>query len=128
VPGRRDVESYESVVIQGWWPDSRRVTDVDEREPRTLRRSKLHYPSDLTDDEWKLVELLIPPGRPGGGKRTVIMRESVNLCASSEATVLNISKHECRCWYRSRGKLELLFICEDLPRRFSPTSSPFRLR
>src|ERR1039458_5936239 len=34
---RRVVESYESVVIQGWWPDSRRVTDVDEQEPRTLR-------------------------------------------------------------------------------------------
>jgi hypothetical protein len=29
-------------------------------------RSKLRYPSDLTDDEWKLVEPLIPPGRPGG--------------------------------------------------------------
>ena len=41
-------------------------------------RSKLRYPSDLTDDEWKLVEPLIPPGRPGGGKRTVIMREVVN--------------------------------------------------
>src|SRR5260370_24521024 len=41
-------------------------------------RSKLRYPSDLTDDEWKLVEPLIPPGQPGGGKRTVIMREIVN--------------------------------------------------
>jgi hypothetical protein len=26
--------------------------------------SKLRYPSDLTDDEWKLVEHLIPPGKP----------------------------------------------------------------
>ena len=26
-------------------------------------RSKLRYPSDLTDDEWGLVEPLIPPGR-----------------------------------------------------------------
>ena len=41
-------------------------------------RSKLRYPSDLTDDEWKLIEPLIPPGKPGGGKRTVIMREVVN--------------------------------------------------
>ena len=24
-------------------------------------RRKLRYPSDLTDDEWMLVELLIPP-------------------------------------------------------------------
>src|ERR1700737_2569847 len=41
-------------------------------------RSHLRYPSDLTDDEWKLVEPLIPPGRRGGDKRTVIMREVVN--------------------------------------------------
>ncbi len=41
-------------------------------------RGKLRYPSDLTDAEWQLVKLLIPPGKPGGGKRTVIMREVVN--------------------------------------------------
>ena len=41
-------------------------------------RSKLRYPSDLTDDEWNLVEPLIPPGKTGGGKRTVVMREVVN--------------------------------------------------
>src|SRR3979411_687023 len=41
-------------------------------------RSKLRYPSDLTDDEWGLVEALIPPGKTGGGKRTVVMREVVN--------------------------------------------------
>jgi transposase len=41
-------------------------------------RSKLRYPSDLTDDEWKLVDPLIPPGKRGGDKRTVVMREVVN--------------------------------------------------
>lgn len=41
-------------------------------------RSKLRYPSDLTDEEWRLVEPLIPPGKRGGGKRTVVMREIVN--------------------------------------------------
>jgi transposase len=41
-------------------------------------RSKLRYPSDLTDEEWSLVEPLIPLGKPGGGKRTVNMREVVN--------------------------------------------------
>ena len=30
-------------------------------------RSKLRYPSDLTDDEWGLFEPLIPPGKTGGG-------------------------------------------------------------
>jgi putative transposase len=41
-------------------------------------RSKLRYPSDVTDEEWELIVLLIPPGKSGGGKRTVIMREVVN--------------------------------------------------
>ena len=41
-------------------------------------RSKLRYPSDLTDEEWMLVEPLIPPAKRGGGKRTVAMREVVN--------------------------------------------------
>jgi hypothetical protein len=35
-------------------------------------RSFLRYPSDLTDDEWALVEPLIPPAKRGGDKRTVI--------------------------------------------------------
>ncbi len=29
-------------------------------------RSKLRYPSDLTDAEWALVEPLIPPAKRGG--------------------------------------------------------------
>ena len=41
-------------------------------------RSKLRYPSDLTDAEWALVEPLIPPGKSGGGKRKVVLREVVN--------------------------------------------------
>src|SRR5258708_23604979 len=41
-------------------------------------RSELRYPSDLTDDEWRLVEPLIPPGKTGGGKRAGIMGEVGN--------------------------------------------------
>lgn len=41
-------------------------------------RSKLRYPSDLTDKEWAIVEPLIPAGKRGGGKRTVALREVVN--------------------------------------------------
>jgi hypothetical protein len=41
-------------------------------------RSKLRYPSDVTDEEWELIVPLIPPGKSGGGKRTVITREVVN--------------------------------------------------
>jgi transposase len=41
-------------------------------------RSKLRYPSDLTDAEWRLVGPLIPPAKRGGNKRTVDVREVVN--------------------------------------------------
>src|SRR5262245_33114186 len=41
-------------------------------------RSKLRYPSDLTDEDWALIEPLIPPAKRGGGKRTVNLREVVN--------------------------------------------------
>jgi putative transposase len=34
-------------------------------------RSKLRYPSDLTDEEWSLLETLIPPAKRGGNKRTI---------------------------------------------------------
>src|SRR5512136_129901 len=41
-------------------------------------RSKLRYPSDMTDVEWGFVGPLIPPARRGGGKRTVNIREVIN--------------------------------------------------
>ena len=41
-------------------------------------RGNLRYPSDLTDEEWRLVEPLIPPAKRGGDKRTVNIREVVN--------------------------------------------------
>jgi len=41
-------------------------------------RAKLRYPSDLTDEEWALIEPLIPPAKRGGGKRSVNLREVVN--------------------------------------------------
>src|SRR5437773_4527698 len=36
------------------------------------------YPSDLTDAEWRLLEPLIPPEKPGGRKRKYDMREIIN--------------------------------------------------
>jgi transposase len=41
-------------------------------------RSRLRYPSDLTDEEWAQVEPLIPAAKRGGNKRTVNLREVVN--------------------------------------------------
>ena len=48
-----------------------------ENRPR-YDRSKLRYPSDLTDEEWSHVAPLIPPAKHGGRKRTVLVREVVN--------------------------------------------------
>src|SRR5450432_820323 len=48
-----------------------------ENRPR-YNRDKLRYPGDLSDEEWALVEPLIPPGKRGGGKRTVVMRNVVD--------------------------------------------------
>ena len=41
-------------------------------------RSKLRYPSDLTDEEWALIGPLIPPAKRGGNARTIIERDVVN--------------------------------------------------
>jgi transposase len=41
-------------------------------------RSRLRYPSDLTDEEWTLVAPLIAPAKRGGNRRHVIVREVVN--------------------------------------------------
>ena len=41
-------------------------------------RSRLRYPSDLTDEEWALVKPLIPPAKRGGNKRHVVEREIVD--------------------------------------------------
>jgi transposase len=51
-----------------WTPENRDRYD----------RSKLRYPSDLTDEEWAVIGPLIPPGKRGGDKRTVDLREVVN--------------------------------------------------
>jgi len=41
-------------------------------------RSRLRYPSDLTDAEWAHVEPVIPPAKRGGNRRHVNEREVVN--------------------------------------------------
>jgi transposase len=41
-------------------------------------RSKLRYPSDLTDAEWELARREIPRAKRGGNKRTVDEREVLN--------------------------------------------------
>jgi transposase len=41
-------------------------------------RSRLRYPSDLTDEEWAPLRPGIPPARRGGNKRAVDVRAVVN--------------------------------------------------
>ena len=41
-------------------------------------RGKLRYPSDLTDEEWRVLKLLIPRAKRGGNRRHVDEREVVN--------------------------------------------------
>ena len=57
------------------------------------------YTSDLCDDQWALVEPLIPPARSGGRPRTSDMREIVN-------AALYVTKNGCQ-W-------------RELPHDFSP--------
>ena len=61
-------------------------------------RSRLRYPSDLSDDEWKSMKLLIPPGKRGVDKRTVIMREVVNglMYILSTGCQWRLSRKTCR--------------------------------
>ena len=66
-------------MIQGRRPDSlggRRCGRAENRG--RYDRSRLRYPSDLTDEEWALVEPLIAPAKRGGNRRHVVVREVVN--------------------------------------------------
>jgi putative transposase len=55
-------------------------------------RPRKKYPSDLTDEQWAIVEPLIPPAKPGprgGHPRTVDMREVLN-------TILYLNRSGCQ--------------------------------
>ena len=51
-----------------WTPENRPKYD----------RSKLRYPSDLTDEEWSIIGPMIPLAKRGGNKRTVDARAVLN--------------------------------------------------
>ena len=54
-------------------------TDVDFKKSGSYDRGKLRYPSDVTDEEWAYIAPLIPPAKRGGRKRSVDVREVVNV-------------------------------------------------
>ena len=57
---------------------------VEQRQ--THDRAGLRYPSELTDEEWALVEPFIPPAKRGGRRRPVDVRGGPNGILSVLAT------------------------------------------
>ena len=47
------------------------------------------YLTDLTDDQWHILQPLIPPAKPGGRPRVVDMREIIN-------TILSLNRTGCQ--------------------------------
>ena len=47
------------------------------------------YPTDLTDEQWAILEPLVPPAKHGGRARTVDMREVIN-------TILYLNRSGCQ--------------------------------
>ena len=41
-------------------------------------KTRKAYPSDLTDEQWELLQIVIPEAKPGGRPRSVDMREVIN--------------------------------------------------
>src|SRR6202163_1009069 len=72
------VESKESVVIHVSAVRKEGLPMWTDKNRAKYSRDHLRYPSDVTDEEWKHLEPLIPPAKRGGRKREVDMREVLN--------------------------------------------------
>jgi hypothetical protein len=64
----------ESFVTPGEAP----IREWTQENRHRYDRAKLRCPSDVTDDERRLVKPLIPPAKRGGRRRTVDVREIPN--------------------------------------------------
>jgi len=68
-----------------------------ENRPKYNRDHLRRYPSDLTDDEWAYVAPLIPPAKPGSGKRRTSIagaaRARTSLPRGSSHRPLHSAKH-----------------------------------
>lgn len=76
--GSSSAQALQSKQVQG---DTIAVRERREQQspPKAKREQFSHrYPSDLTDEEWAILEPLIPEAKPGGRPRTVDMREVLN--------------------------------------------------
>jgi putative transposase len=75
------------------------------------------YPSDLTDEQWQLIEPLIPKPKPGGRPRTVCMREVINaiLYLNRTGCAWRLLPHEFPPWgtvhyYYRRFRLDGVWV------------------
>src|SRR5215203_2736426 len=65
------------------------VHSPDPRSGRMAGTARKPYPTDLTDGQWELMQVVIPGPRPGGRPRSVDMREVVN-------TLLYLNRSGCQ--------------------------------
>ena len=75
-----------------WKPEHRLAAD----------RNHLRYPSDLTDAEWAIVAAMIPPGRHGGRRRSVNVREVLNGSSTCCGPAANGRRYPRICRRRAR--------------------------
>ena len=76
------------------------------------------YPSDLTDAQWRIIEPLLPPAKPGGRPRTVDLLEVVNaiLYVLRTGCSWRMLPHEFPPWgtvhyYARRWRLDGTWAC-----------------
>jgi putative transposase len=78
-PTSRPVPTPESLRIhEETVPGRQRRKQPSLKRPPPQKRSSRGYPSDLTEQEWAILEPLIPPAKGGGHPRTTDMREVLN--------------------------------------------------
>src|SRR3712207_61721 len=82
-------------------------------------RSKLRYPSDLTDEEWAIIAPRIPPAKRGGNRRAIDGRAVVD-------GVMHILSTGCR-WAALPKDLPPRSTVNDHPRRWDADRTPDRI-
>jgi transposase len=71
-------EHWESSPPKSKPTSGNRMSVLECREPSPSKGKLQGYPSDLTEQEWAILEPLIPPAKPGGRPRSTEMRAVVN--------------------------------------------------
>ena len=70
---------HSEAIREAWiFVEIRRTRSSVKRQARRGPAMRKPYPSDLTDEQWALIEPLMPPAKPGGRPRKVDMREVLN--------------------------------------------------